>query len=64
MSQQYLCPVEYTTLNLTLKKTKVRVRVRFRFWLSVYSVGQKYRWLSFLVIPVVISALCPVHVKR
>ena len=28
----------------------------FRFWLSVYSAGQKYHWLIFLVIPVLVPS--------
>ena len=62
MSQRYICPAEYTskTTNrqLTLKETKfgvrVKARVSFRFWPSVYFAGQKYRWLIFLVVSVVI----------
>ena len=63
MSQRYVCPVEYTlsqNLKLNLgklnpKRSKFRVRVRF-FWLVLgfvlvlYSAGQKYRWLMFLVV--------------
>ena len=46
------------TLNLTLKKFRVRARVSVSFrdsfsWFSVYSAGQKYHWLIFLVILVV-----------
>ena len=51
MSQRYFCPAEYTTK--TKRKTNQKTNPNFRFWLSVYSAGQKYRWLVFLVVPVV-----------
>ena len=66
------CAAEYTTktkpnsnqLNLNLKKTtEFRVRIRFRFWLSVYSADQNYRWLIFLVVPLVFSPLRATHVS-
>ena len=35
-------------LNLVyFLRVRFRVRFSFRFWLSVYSAGQKYRWLIF-----------------
>ena len=42
MSHQYFCPAEYKPQKIFLNLT-----VRFGFWLSVYSAGQKYRWLIF-----------------
>ena len=66
MSQQYFCPAEYILsqkLTLTNPNPKVSCFIGFRvsffllvlgFVLVVYSAGQKYRWLIFVVAPVVI----------
>ena len=69
MSQLYFCPAEYTTKpkpktnpKPNPKQIKFRDRVSvlglvLGFGLVVYSASQKYRWLIFLVVRVVISAL-------
>ena len=57
MSQQYSCPAEYK-ISQNLKLTLKLISVSFLFWLVlgfvlvVYSAEKKYRWLIFLVLPV------------
>ena len=62
MSQRYFCPAEYTTKakpkNLTQNLVSffrflgLGLGLVLGFVLVVYSAGQKYRWLIFLVVPV------------